>query len=241
VKNLPTLTPKLYAPAGQWALCGATPLVDRSGNGRDLVLNGASLKKRPAYVRSEQDSLTSGNAGPRVADPVFRNVGAFTWTARLWYDGNTLVNVLCDSSYPNGSIPAAAAAAGLPGPTYSTELGNTLWTLGVSDRRLFYYREYGAPFVGNGVGHSTALEPGVWYFCSWRRSSSGAVRIGLDTNYQDFSISPPTGGDVNVLTMGSDSEAPGQVFNGGHEDVNYWTRDLSDSELVPLRKASMGL
>lgn len=218
------LQPKLYSPLGMWALQQPSPLVDRSGNARDLTT--VANRTRPDLQLSQRivNPTVAGSAGGfKSTDAAFRLVGAFTLTARAWFDGNALVNVIADQS-----------------DTGNTESKNTLFTCGISAAKAFMYRETGQPFVGASFSHTQTLDDGRWYFVSFRRDAAGLHTIGVGLSFVDANLGPASGGSATTLRLGTDAE-PGQLFNGGFGDVAIWGARLTDAQLGPLYRASMGV
>jgi hypothetical protein len=167
--------------------------------------------------------VRGAGAGLVQAASVFRLTGALTVTCRAWYDGNALVNVVADQSL---------AGVGLQ--------YNTLFTVGISAGKAFYYREVNGAIGAVGVNSTVPMAAGRWYFLSWRRAASGDITIGVDDVYQTFVVTPPVDGSASQLQVGRDAQ-PGQLMNGGIADLAVWGARLSDAQVLPLYRACMGV
>jgi hypothetical protein len=215
------LQPVSYAPLGMWAMQSPSPLADRSGNARDLTGTVPSSSKRPDVQRG-RTCVKGVVAGYVQTDPVFRLTGAMTITARFWFDGNADVNVIADQSLVGVGLQY-----------------NTLFTVGISNAQLFYYREINGAIGAVGVASTVNLEPYRWYFGSWRRAVNGNITIGVDGgSMQTFVVTPPVDGSSTRLTLGTDPVP--QIFRGGFSDVAIWGARLTDSQTRTLWRASMG-
>ena len=213
-----TLQPVLYSPLAMWALQGASPLVDRSGNARNLT---GTLTKGPDLQLTKTGARGPGN-GVTQSDPVFRMLGAMTFTARAWWDGSAALGVLADQSLAGTGTDK-----------------NTIWLVAVNYGQLGYYREVNGGTGAVTVYHTKLWKPGRWYFVSLRRAADGAVTLGVDREYETTAVTPPADGSASTLMLCKHHD-PAQNFNGGFADVAVWNARLTDDELVPLYRASMG-
>lgn len=216
------LTPTLYSPLAQWALRGAPntsiTYLDRSGNGRHITSG------TPVPVPSRIPGFTgiSGkNPGLKLSGVGLRLLGELTITCKAWIVSSSAVQVILDCS--RSGVGSA---------------NNTLYTVGVSNNLPFYYRETGAG-SGLGTGMSSAPQPGVWSWLSWRRAASGDMTYGIGTTYQTVVEAPPTDGSAADITIGTDNE-PGQPWLGGLEDLSIWGARLTDAQLLELHNVAMG-
>lgn len=134
-----------------------------------------------------------------------------------------------------------------------TEGDNTAAILGKGDgggsARIEYYLKPELDqiqFAFDGAGGPSGVVSGLWvegqwhFFCARHDAANDLLKLTIDTTTQQEATAgnaPPT--TTNELRLGN-AEAVG-AFDGKLDAVGFWTRYLSDAEVVQLRNAGTGV
>jgi hypothetical protein len=234
-----TLMPTLYSPVGLWGLnfaaSEAAGLADRSGNAKHLTkvsLVSTAADRVPGNVSPRGSSgagtkFVQGVLGS--ADATWAITGPFTICCRALFDGDvSRTQLLYQSNY----YPYA--------PSPVRDVPFTLATVG-PDGALLSYTQHGS-YVAD--SWTTTLKPpvGRWAFISYRRAANGVLTVGVDFTFQDSAAYglPTTNPGVQLAVMNSNDGIAPLAWGGGLADLGIWGARLTDEQLQPLFRASMG-
>ena len=231
--KLPALQPTLYSPLAQWSLQGAPDTarlyLDRSGNSRHLTAGNSVafpdlISGQTAIAPPTQ---TQANRLKCVGQAALAITGAMTVTCRLRRSGTS------------GCISVQSGIFGA-GSTVNTLCSLVL--TGDGSAPGYQWERTTGNMVS--VTSPLSLPLNTWAFFSFRRASDGTPTFGVDAGYWTASgdvYTVPAGGSASFLTIGDNDEVGNGPFSGAIADYCIWNTRLTDSDLLPLRAAAMGI
>lgn len=225
----PALQPILYEPVAMYELAGApdaaTLRMDRSGNELHLTTgNGTAtadlITGTTAFVPASATRLQRA-----TYTPALQITGALTVTVRM-------------KRNPTGSGSFAVVSGLFNG----NNTRNTLFALNVdSVGRLTNIWETTAGNLQS-FQSTIAVPAGIWVYVSFRRSATGVQTWGINQTYESSTARVnPIGGSEAILVVGNHDESDDRNFGGALKDLGLWNKELTNEQLEPLFKASMGL
>ena len=194
---------------------------DESGNGNDGVVNGATLTAdrfgnlNKAYLFATNQSMTAS-----ITNNAIFSISA--WVRLFGYNECTNTSVIASTivSHKND---------GYYGNGFSIEQVNQQWSYLEYNGNSNYFQNYAG-----------SVELGSWYHISYTSDAFGLRRMYIngvildEYNYQQII----EGGYLLDFKIASSSDNPTLCyFNGVIDDVGYWHRALSPSEIQQLYTA----